>query len=599
MSNDQDILEDPTLSNEEDNTQIQLFDIYPIQIMIQSNIPNKEPFILKSSSFVIDPKEKKTEKKYEELPFFTNEYEYPINYLIKMEFFEIMDFFFVREEFELKMRKYIIKSGKITNTDKEKNSKKNAIYMLQLLFKTVYPSVNNISNSFNEFINNSSSSSDINISALLKQQYTYLQESSKTYTILKVVLLDDIFNNTVYKKLFDAYFEYNTWCIKEKQRIKREYDVNYKKITKIISNYKSFDDDIRLIQQRISNIEEVSKKQLITGNYDELSKLSDLNILKYMFENLKLYKDYIKATDNEKKQKIKKAMNNIFNKTTTTTTTISSSNEEPKDLLYDKILDQLQPVLNSTGIRFDRNTIAFVNSLTQNYNIGKDSKILSDTFLENTTIDISISMEKYAGYTKFINVIKQYLPSIRNTSNIKLQELIDDYANNQFTEAKPKFVIFSNMLYGCFDKYNPVCKLLKDKRKIDIVNTFVETGISEININTNEHKYEIYVHLDLIEGKLNAINTKQISCAYQDSRLANQFSILTNQKKHGSWLLFPAPFMVLPPADTKKTPSESIKKPSRFSNFIGRFTQKNPQSQLTKKMGGRKTKKYNYKNKQR
>lgn len=576
--------EDMFKADIEETTQIQFFDIYPIQMMIQHNIPNKKPFVLKSSSFVIDPAQKKTEYTYTELPFFTNEYEYPINYLIKLEPFEIMDFFFVREEFELKLRKYIIKSGKTTDTNKKENSKKNANYMLQLLFKTVYPRVNNISNSFNEFVLNTSSQTDINIYASLKPEYTYVKDSGKTYTILKVVLLDDIFNNDIYRQLFDAYFEYATWCTKEKKRIEREYDVNYKKIVKTISNYKNYDNDINIITQRIKGIEDNAAKTTIIGaNSDELLKLSDLKTLLSMFTMLKYYKELIAVSkDPTEIQKIKAKINNVFNQTQQGQTV---QTKEPKDILYDNILDQLQTILSSTGLRFDRNTNAFVTTLTQNYNIGKDSKILSDTFLKNNTIDINIPMEKYTGYTKFINTIKKYLSPQRITSNTDLQEIIDDYANNQFTDEQPTFVKFANLLYGCFDKYNPVCKILKPKRPI--VDKYVETDICEINVNTEEHKYEIYVHLDVIEGKLDPKNTNQITCSYQDSRLANQFAILTNRKKHGSWILLPGPFMVLS-SEIGKNPVVKPSRLSKINDYFDKFTDRFTRAKT--KTGGKKTK---------
>jgi hypothetical protein len=331
---------------------------------------------------------------------------------------------------------------------------------------------------------------------------------------------------------------------------------------------------------RIAAIEEKSNI-----NLDELSKLTDLKSLLAMFNILKYYKELI--TVSKKDNQAKEQINKEFKK-------IQKGNEdvvkEPKDILYDNIFDQLQTIFISTGLRFDKNTNAFVNSLTQNYNIGKDSKILSDTFLKNNTIDINVPMEQYTGYTNFINVIKQYLSPQRITSNTYLQEIIDDYANNQFTDDQPDFVKFTNLLYGCFDKYNPICKILRPKRTI--VDKYVETDVCEININTNNHKYEIHVHLDVLEGKLNPVNTKQITCKYQDSKLANQFAILTNRKKHGSWILSPGPFMVLSEY-IGKTPMDKSEKPqSKINNYFNKLTDRFTQKplQLQTKKGGRKQK---------
>ena len=177
-------------SNEEEQKQsmdITFYEIYPIQIMIQSNVPNKPEFAFKSSMFMTAPRPesaKKFKEKYAESPFFTNEFEYPYGYLVKLEQFEIMDFFFLREEFELKLKKYLLKTlGKdkikqgSSETEKNENSKKNVMYMLMLLFKTVYPRENNINSSFSEFLDQTASGINFNNIMDFTPTYTYLKES--------------------------------------------------------------------------------------------------------------------------------------------------------------------------------------------------------------------------------------------------------------------------------------------------------------------------------------------------------------------------------------------------------------------------------------
>ena len=758
-------LQDITKEDKNDvKKKIDFLEIYPIQIMIQSNIPEKQPFTLKSSSFVLEPRPKnaETKGKYEEFPFFTNEFEYPISYLLRMEPYEVMDFFFIRSEFELRLRKYIIKSGITGKTDREENSKTNVMYMLQLLFKTVYPRVNNISNSYREFINTSAPSVNVNMLASFMPTYTYLKESGKTYTVLRTVFLDDIFNNVTYRKLFDSYLEYWVWCKKEKIRIDRESSINEKKINKLIKSYKNYDNDIELIEQRVANIK--SNQRGSRGFYEELAKSADLEVLLNMFKNLKLYRDLLST--GKTKDQIKEEMNTNLTKSvshdpfvtiktqvelqiflskinngdrfefkdkegswylgqinnkmqkqnylafalltnTDSNTTISiniffnennpielytpmkfidynlnkikynafiigdndkffhlpnsgspiknvnygtgieskqnfllksdhdlstqkpkyyvktdtyikgnavikikekndpqkedkKQKKEPKDILFDNILDLIQPIFSGAGIRFDRNTTLFINTLVQNYNVGKDSILLSERYLKDTRIDINIPMEKFTGYTTFLNVIKQYLPTQRNTSNSTLQGIIDDYANNQDPpasnqdsqspekELKPLFVSLAQKMYECFSPYNPVCDIIKDKRQRENIRPFLETGVSEININTGNHKYEIYIHLDVIEGKLNTENKKQITCTYQDSGLANRLNILTDRKKHGDWLVLPGPFIVLQPENSEdKTKPNEPTQLSKFGDFFkvitSRFTSKsNPETISTK-----------------
>ena len=82
-------------NDKQDKYEIIFERIRPIHIMIQSNIPDKAPFLLKSTSFASERPETATRApKYSEYPFFTNEYEYPLTKIAKLKQHEIIDFFF-------------------------------------------------------------------------------------------------------------------------------------------------------------------------------------------------------------------------------------------------------------------------------------------------------------------------------------------------------------------------------------------------------------------------------------------------------------------------------------------------------------------------
>ena len=157
------------------------------------------------------------------------------------------ELYYLPEDFEFtyEFKKYLLKTlGKdkitqgISSTEKQENSKKNVMYMLLLLFKTVYPKENNINSSFTEFLDQYSSGINFNSVLDLKPTYTYLKESGTEYTVLRALYLNDIFNNNVYRKLFEAYYDYYVWCDKEKNKVTREEKINKAKIERLIRDYR-------------------------------------------------------------------------------------------------------------------------------------------------------------------------------------------------------------------------------------------------------------------------------------------------------------------------------------------------------------------------
>jgi hypothetical protein len=222
-----------------------------------------------------------------------------------------MDFFFLREEFELKLKKYLLKTlGKdkitqgISSTEKQENSKKNVMYMMLLLFKTVYPKENNINSSFTEFLDQYSSSINFNSVLDIKPTYTYLKESGTEYTVLRALYLNDIFNNNVYRKLFEAYYDYYVWCDKEKNKVMREEKINKAKIERLIRDYKKIDSDMNVIGNAISQI---SGQDTSSRRYELIEYEYNLNSLSDIFELLKLYQQYNVTGSN--KTEIKNKMN--------------------------------------------------------------------------------------------------------------------------------------------------------------------------------------------------------------------------------------------------------------------------------------------------
>ena len=266
----------------------------------------------------------------------------------------------------------------------------------------------------------------------------------------------------------------------------------------------------------------------------------------------------------------------------------------PENIIFDA-LDRIETFFNyvSNKLAFNRDTKSFIKNLIQPYTTYKESKLLVDQYFRFKKVDINFPLEKYDGYMTFINVLKQYLNPVRESTNRTFQDVIIDYANNRTgnTPEDPQFVIVADSLYKCFDKFNPKCTIIKDKSRRETVKAFIDTGISEININVlNQHKYEINVHLDLVEGHLTPQNTHRINCVYQDSRLADRFEILVNRKRQGDWLIMPAPFTKIPPDAGPEKPSRFARMRDAVGSVVGRFTSTGTQGTQkveTAKKGGK------------
>lgn len=265
-------------------------EISPIQIYIQSNIPNKEPWVLKRSNFITDfnrPSSAEIPKDYSEYPFFTNEVEYPTKYLYKMEPYEIYDFFFSRSYFEYKLNYIIFQKGlgKIPPNEpgakrRAEYNKKNMMTMLQLLFTTVYPHSNNITNSIDEYINKKSNTIDLN-RILSKPKYTYMKIDGNEYTVMKLTWLNDIFNHPKYNKLADEFISYKYWCISQSKIIQKKIDDNIQKIENLIVGF-DFVELLDILKQKIEGTDESRSRaisfeqEIFKSNVASLSKIINI-----------------------------------------------------------------------------------------------------------------------------------------------------------------------------------------------------------------------------------------------------------------------------------------------------------------------------------
>jgi len=197
-----------------------------------------------------------------------------------------------------------------------------------------------------------------------------------------------------------------------------------------------------------------------------------------------------------------------------------------------------------------------INTIKQNYlNTEKDYLKFDSTF----KVD-----EEFEQFTELSKNIKKISSESTKTSNTTLQELIDDYVNNnknyELETKDEKTHLFYELLQYIINCYwlNNTCNTSKliniynnipDKPKIikfiEVLNdkTLLKTNINRINLKGGKNlpHYQIYIALDLIKGKVDATNIGRFKCIYHDNKAADYLE--SNKKNKNKYLIEAGPFI--------------------------------------------------------
>ena len=95
-----------------------LYDIEKIKIMIKTNIPDKElvPF---DSKMLYTP----NKRGYSDYPYITKQVKYPYNELVKLDYSDIADFFFIKNVFIERLSSQVNPKEKPEETKKKRRCK--------------------------------------------------------------------------------------------------------------------------------------------------------------------------------------------------------------------------------------------------------------------------------------------------------------------------------------------------------------------------------------------------------------------------------------------------------------------------------------------
>ena len=549
--------------------------ISQIEVFIHPSIPNfKEP--VKLTKDTITHPSIKGLGDLSEFPYITNTIRYPVYQLKRLnDYSKIIKFFFNLKYFKEKLTPLISKN-KTSLTTSETNSilKSNVMSMLELLFPTSFPNKKNLYSSYEAYI---LQKYDTDFSFSLKNpffanyEFSYLSMNSKTYTVSKVVWLNDVYNNPVYKQFIGDFSNFQDKIVDENKRIdeimKQKWESLYKYLETdaflwkeknikelIFSNAVWFPKDNNLYidtdtanlirENKPKKIEEFFKKYFDNLTLVEiLEKAADLEKSMYGSEiDERRYRDS-SSSSSSKREFFAKYLNFL------TTMLQIGSIKRPINGVTNPDIDPIYDMIVKTNEVFDSIPNVPQKSKQSYRRIASDIKeiytysVIKSKYLAQNQLNINIKDEEefivnklkseFKIFINFIENIKKILPGQKVSTNEDLQRLINDYAVQTYKSKSCGFDDVMLYIYNNFVKKASSTKSPENCSNI-LSEKYFYTGLTKINMNDfDKPQYEVHIHVNLIEGVLNNENISKFFCNYKGLYLGKELEhIVVNYNKY-------------------------------------------------------------------
>lgn len=520
------------------------FDIEELKIKLFTNIKNGELRTIElKRSMLYHPELEGLDEVLNEYPFFTFDVRYPLGRLRLLPYRERVIFFFNREKFSDQLIAYSSEEGildrtKIETKEEEEeyykrrddNIKKNVTTMIEVLFPTKFPVINDTQTSY-DYIFGKSKIKPITglIDPKITQYFSYIKAGGQTYTFKKTIWINDILNHPVYQKLIAQYRKFWIWANEEQFNRKKEINRAYPVVEEAIN---------RLFDE-------------LNGYLPHPKTVSKDNIASHGKRLLMLYK--LKIAIGTNKQDIE----SLFKKSAIAKYAISGSTSNP-------ILARENEIANiKTGIENEMKDAAIVLDQMERYKkvatLIQQLKPLCggtecNTLLENVAVKQfvkAVNLHAYISsmfikrfdevnedaermnlplppqYRNFAySILQQYRVPQRESTNADLQDIISGRDNEKTTE-------FYKFMEYVYDKFIFV-GTKKAPPSIDRYDSLMNVGLSYLNLNTTEGlRREIYVYADFIDGEVNNQNMSKIFCPFVGDHLGNEFEFLVRMALYG------------------------------------------------------------------
>ena len=516
------------------------FTIESLAIKIYTNIPDKQNQIVNfARSMLYIPKPTNNDEvievesvALEDLPFFTTDVEYPVNQLNLLDYQSRVNFFFNSGKFVDILRPYYVKEDNVASetvkrTDdsyyekRERRTRGNIMTMLEILFPTKFPVINDIQTSY-DFLKDKQSTRPFWFNPFQTHYFSYLKIGGGTYTIKKTVWLNDMLNHPLYRKMIVEYRKVQKWADEQ----------IYSKDSPLGNPVEQIKDIKPKIKAELNKMNEIVTK---------LNAIAD---------------EYTKSAGGVGKKKTG-GLNNV-------TTAVNNANNQYK--VIDNIEDEAnENAVIEPAIVFTKEEIDWIESdatqivtspsgditakssplkkqLREAYKAIKGYEASITRLKKNIesvksyfTTTIAKAINETPSTTilrKFQSIMNEYKDPFRKSSNIYLQHLIDGLFTDD-TAAEEYY----KLLAAIYKKYIRGEGLDEEDEELLTGGTnepkLVNVGISYINVGeSNKPTREVYFMIDLVDGEINNENVSSIYCPFIGDYLGNQLEYLITESRN-------------------------------------------------------------------
>ena len=483
---------------------------HKLKIFIDTNIPNKTEPIIFTRNLLYNPNTivsnislKNIGKKISstEFPFFNKQYKYPKSILNNLSYDKCVSFFFDKKTFINILNTHIIKEYIIPSKNNEEAREIidfNINTMIELLFPTKYPIINNHYDSYTNNILGLTSGLSFKgslgvfekiLPTNFKTNYSYIQFDNKKYSVVKTTILNDIFNHPGYRSMIDSYnkinlkkMEYN--INKRIEVILKQFSVSMEKFRK----YNFFTDLKRILEKVLNN--ESLEEQRIRYKIDVI----------FISEYIKLLNELI-------------LNNNNLDESITNMETMTYKTEKLSMYIPTKINNKIKEI---------KDIITKIHLL----------KHIFEKHFENGVININFDkkIESFMkeNYKNYYNFGKELLNNTKfKSTNTDLQEILDDFTNNNDdNDDNDDAIIY-------FSHYMKIISQILDgkimPKDVPYTNNFYVGMRYYDDDDDYDDVYEAYVKIDVFGGILN--DNINIGCDYRGEVLGDIF----DKKNNSSW----------------------------------------------------------------
>jgi hypothetical protein len=487
------------------------FAIESLAIKIYTNIPDKQNQIVNfTRSMLHIPKSTNAEEEGErenvilaEIPFFTIDVEYPVDRLNRLDYYERVNFFFNAGKFAELLRPYYVKEenqpvGESPDDsdnyydNRERRTRRNVMTMLEILFPTKFPVINDIHASY-DFLKEKQSTRAFWFNPFQTHYFSYLKIGGSTYTIKKTVWLNDMLNHPVYRKMIVEYRKVRKLADEELYSKESKFGKPEEQIKEIDGKISIKLGEMKKVIEELNNLTPPPNNKDKTDDFNKLYKLLNADS---SVSNI-INNDWITSTSSKQVFKTKYQVEIVA---------------EKRDKLQKLAAEMRVHLENKKKIK---DKLANVNS-----------------YFTTAITNIKATNQMSQVLRKFQAIMNEYKYPFRKSSNIYLQQLIDGlFTDNALAEK------YYKLLDAIYKKYIRGESIDGEAEKLLTNGTsepqLVNVGISYINIGeSNKPTREVYFMIDLVDGEINNENVSSIYCPFIGDYLGNQLEYLIAEARN-------------------------------------------------------------------